>query len=66
MPRAAFEVDRYRLKDIGAKFFPCLGFGEDAMTKRAQSGWRRGVRISSSRRLLAGVLRAVMPGREHG
>jgi hypothetical protein len=36
MHRAAFEVHRYCLKDIGAKFFPCLCFGEDAMTKRAQ------------------------------
>jgi len=37
MHRAAFEVDRYRLKSIGAKFFPCLRFGEDAMAKRARA-----------------------------
>ena len=36
MHRAAFEVYRNRLKDIGAKFFPSPRFGEDAMTKRAR------------------------------
>ena len=35
MHRPIFEVDGYRLKNIGAKFFPCLGFGEDTVTKRA-------------------------------
>jgi hypothetical protein len=34
---AVFEVDRYRLKDIGTKFFPCLCFGEDAMSERSRA-----------------------------
>ena len=34
MQWAVFEVDRYCLKDIGSKFFPCLCFGEDAMAQR--------------------------------
>jgi hypothetical protein len=33
MHRAVFEVDRYCLQDILAKFFPRLCFGEDAMAK---------------------------------
>ena len=37
MHRAVFEVDRYRLKDIGTKFFPCLCFGEDAMSERSRA-----------------------------
>src|SRR5260370_13699328 len=35
MHRTVFEVDRYCLKDIGTKFFPCLAFGEDAVTECA-------------------------------
>ena len=35
--RAVFEMKRCCLKDIGAKLFPCLGFGEDAMAKRARA-----------------------------
>jgi hypothetical protein len=34
---AVFKVDGYRLKNIGAKFFPCLCFSEDAVAKRARA-----------------------------
>ena len=37
MHRAAFEVDRYGFKHIGAKLFPCLRFGEDAVAQRARA-----------------------------
>jgi hypothetical protein len=37
MHRAVFEVKRRCLKDIGAKFFPCLCLGEDAMAKGARA-----------------------------
>ena len=37
MRRAVFEMDRHRLKDIGAKFVPCLRFGEDAMAEGARA-----------------------------
>jgi hypothetical protein len=36
MHRAVFEMDRYCLKDISTKFFPCFRFGEDAMAKRSR------------------------------
>src|ERR1035438_750410 len=32
-----FEVERCCLKDIGAKFFPCLRFGKDGSPKRARA-----------------------------
>jgi hypothetical protein len=37
MHRGVFEVDRYGLKDIGTKLFPCFCFGEDAMAKRSRA-----------------------------
>src|SRR5258708_38202978 len=37
MHRTVFEVERYCLRDIGTKFFPCLAFGEDAMAECARA-----------------------------
>jgi len=37
MHGAVFEVNRYCLKDIGAKFFPCLCFGKDAVAQGARA-----------------------------
>jgi hypothetical protein len=35
MHRGVFEVERYRLKNVGAKLLQCLRFGEDSMAKGA-------------------------------